>query len=133
MSLNRLRLALPPLRTGMRSLNSTTSSIHDNDPNRLAKEKARNLSGEQDSSAPHKEHAPGWNEHLASESEANVKADQAGPRGKPGRDLQEQTIKQTHEHHHTEAGHKGAEAHVEKPASRTGSEEAVKADRGEHH
>ena len=33
MSLNRLRLALPPLRTGMRSLNSTTSSIHDNDPN----------------------------------------------------------------------------------------------------
>jgi hypothetical protein len=32
---------------------------------------------------------------------------------------------ETHEHHHTEAGHKGAEAHVEKPASRTGSEEAV--------
>jgi hypothetical protein len=24
---------------------------------------------------------------------------------------------ETHEHHHTEAGHKGAEAHVEKPAS----------------
>jgi hypothetical protein len=32
---------------------------------RIAKEKARNLKGEQHSSAPHKEHAPGWNEHLA--------------------------------------------------------------------
>jgi hypothetical protein len=32
---------------------------------RIAREKARNLKGEQHSSAPHKEHAPGWNEHLA--------------------------------------------------------------------
>lgn len=31
----------------------------------LAREKARNLSGTQDTSAPHKEYAPGWNEHLA--------------------------------------------------------------------
>ena len=31
----------------------------------IDKEKARNLAGTQDSSSPHKEHAPGWNEHLA--------------------------------------------------------------------
>lgn len=42
-----------------------------NDPEVLEKEKKRNLRGEQDS--PHVE---GWNEDLASESEAAVKADQ---------------------------------------------------------
>ena len=31
----------------------------------LAKEKARNLKGKQESSAPLKDHAPGWNENLA--------------------------------------------------------------------
>ncbi|ODN84685.1 hypothetical protein L202_00581 [Cryptococcus amylolentus CBS 6039] len=65
---------------------------HGNDPEVLQKEKARNLRGEQDSSAPHKEHAPGWNEHLASDAEANVKADQAGPSGKPGKELQDATV-----------------------------------------
>ncbi|KAJ7104080.1 hypothetical protein B0H15DRAFT_6602 [Mycena belliarum] len=53
------------------------STMHDNDPQVLETEKARNLSGTQHrTSTPHK-HAPGWNEHLASTSEASVKADKA--------------------------------------------------------
>ncbi|KAJ6531866.1 hypothetical protein B0H19DRAFT_966396 [Mycena capillaripes] len=51
------------------------STMHDNDPVTLETEKIRNLSGTQyKTSTPHK-HAPGWNEHLASASEASVKAD----------------------------------------------------------
>ncbi|WWC85395.1 uncharacterized protein L201_000258 [Kwoniella dendrophila CBS 6074] len=68
------------------------SSVHGNDPKIIEEEKQRNLSGNQDSSAPHKEHAPGWNEHLASDSEAAVKADQATKPGKPGKDLQDATV-----------------------------------------
>ncbi|WWD15821.1 hypothetical protein CI109_100245 [Kwoniella shandongensis] len=103
------------------------------DGDTLAKEKARNLSGTQDSSAPHKDHAPGWNEHLASDSEAAVKADQAAPEGKPGKDLQDATVAHTHKHHHTDEGHKGAEHHAAKHnPERTDSEDSVKADRGEH-
>jgi len=52
------------------------STMHGNDPQVLELEKARNLAKKQYiTSAPHK-HAPGWNESLASESEAHVKADQ---------------------------------------------------------
>ncbi|WWC69582.1 uncharacterized protein I206_103525 [Kwoniella pini CBS 10737] len=76
------------------------ASVHGNDPNIIEEEKQRNLKGNQDSSAPHKDHAPGWNEHLASHSEAAVKADQAGPPGKPGKDLQDATVDQTHKKHH---------------------------------
>lgn len=47
-------------------LASSASSRHDNNPEVLQHEKARNLKGEQDSSAPHKDTAPGWNERLAS-------------------------------------------------------------------
>ncbi|KAJ7158690.1 hypothetical protein C8R46DRAFT_1109912 [Mycena filopes] len=54
-----------------------SSTMHDNDPEVLDTEKSRNLSGTQHrTSTPHK-HAPGWNEHLASASEASVKADKA--------------------------------------------------------
>ena len=43
----------------------------------LQREKERNLSGKQGKdSSPH-DHAPGWNEYLASSSEANIKADKA--------------------------------------------------------
>ncbi|WVQ78183.1 hypothetical protein IAT38_000266 [Cryptococcus sp. DSM 104549] len=108
------------------------ASKHDNDPDVLAREKARNLKGTQDSSAPHKEHAPGWNEHLASDAEANIKADQAGPEGKPGKELQDATIGHTHKHHHSEHGRAGAEHHHDRPGPNpTDSEADVKADRGE--
>nr|ODN99712.1 hypothetical protein L204_02145 [Cryptococcus depauperatus CBS 7855] len=76
---------------------------HGNDPDVLAKEKARNLSGTQDSSSPHKEHAPGWNEHLA--------ADQAGPEGKPSKELQDATVNHVNKHHRTDDGIAGTEHH----------------------
>ncbi|KAG6842354.1 hypothetical protein C0991_010644 [Blastosporella zonata] len=64
--------------------------MHDNDPDILEAEKKRNLSNLQHkTSTPHK-HAPGWNEILASESEADVKADRAEPASTS--QLQEQTI-----------------------------------------
>nr|ODN81253.1 hypothetical protein L203_05759 [Cryptococcus depauperatus CBS 7841] len=101
---------------------------HGNDPDVLAKEKARNLSGTQDSSSPHKEHAPGWNEHLASDAEANIKvglygmtrwdeadkllkADQAGPEGKPSKELQDATVNHVNKHHRTDDGIAGTEHH----------------------
>ena len=48
----------------------------------LELEKQRNLAGKQhhSASAPHEEHAPGWNEALASESEAHVKVRRRCPR-----------------------------------------------------
>ncbi|CAE6411102.1 unnamed protein product [Rhizoctonia solani] len=50
------------------------TSQRTNDPEVLEREKHKNLRGEQHS--PHT-HAPGWNEALASDSEAVIKADQA--------------------------------------------------------
>ena len=44
----------------------------------LEKEKHRNLSGEQ-LRTPHIDGAPGWNEHLASAAEANIKVRQTPP------------------------------------------------------
>ncbi|KIL67679.1 hypothetical protein M378DRAFT_159514 [Amanita muscaria Koide BX008] len=54
-----------------------SSTMHGNDPEVLEREKQRNLSKSQHlTSTPH-EHAPGWNEVLASESEASIKADKS--------------------------------------------------------
>jgi len=58
-------------------IQSGGSHVSDNDPEVLEREKERNIKGQQHhTSTPHK-HAPGWNESLASVSEAAVKADQA--------------------------------------------------------
>ncbi|KAF8896322.1 hypothetical protein BD779DRAFT_1495196 [Infundibulicybe gibba] len=73
-----------------------SSTMHDNDPDTLEREKQRNLSNTQHkTSTPHK-HAPGWNEHLASTSEASVKADKA-----PGSvfELQESTVEYIRSRH----------------------------------
>ncbi|KAF8150012.1 hypothetical protein B0H34DRAFT_732107 [Crassisporium funariophilum] len=51
--------------------------MHDNDPETLEREKNRNLSGSQHKTSTPHEHAPGWNEALASASEASVKADKS--------------------------------------------------------
>ncbi|KAM6490533.1 hypothetical protein JOM56_013876 [Amanita muscaria] len=54
-----------------------SSTMHGNDPEVLELEKQRNLSKSQHlTSTPH-EHAPRWNEVLASESEASIKADKS--------------------------------------------------------
>ncbi|RDB26319.1 hypothetical protein Hypma_006634 [Hypsizygus marmoreus] len=66
------------------------STMHDNDPDLLEAEKRRNLSGQQHKTSTPLSDAPGWNETLASESEADVKADRTPPI--PTEDLQAQTI-----------------------------------------
>ncbi|KAJ7227256.1 hypothetical protein GGX14DRAFT_418832 [Mycena pura] len=74
-----------------------SSTMHDNDPETLDLEKARNLAGTQHkTSTPHKQHAPGWNEHLASASEASVKADKTT--GSPD-ELQKTTIEYIQSRH----------------------------------
>ncbi|CAE6507315.1 unnamed protein product [Rhizoctonia solani] len=50
------------------------TSQRTNDPEVLEREKHKNLRGEQHSTHTH---APGWNELLASDSEAHIKADKA--------------------------------------------------------
>ncbi|KAJ6564454.1 hypothetical protein B0H19DRAFT_1258899 [Mycena capillaripes] len=70
-----------------------SSTMHDNDPETLEKEKERHLKGTQDKNSTPHEHAPGWNEPLASSSEASVKADKAG--GDPS-DLQKTTVESRH-------------------------------------
>ncbi|CAE6537119.1 unnamed protein product [Rhizoctonia solani] len=50
------------------------TSQRTNDPEVLEREKQKNLRGEQNSTHTH---APGWNELLASDSEAHIKADKA--------------------------------------------------------
>ncbi|KAF5342408.1 hypothetical protein D9611_001808 [Ephemerocybe angulata] len=52
----------------------SSSTMHDNDPEILEREKQRNLSGQQFEVCT-EPIAPGWNEALASASEAFVKAD----------------------------------------------------------
>ena len=65
----------------------------------LEQKKAKNLSGKQGKgSAPH-EHAPGWNEYLASDSEANVKADKA--EGSP-ETMQRRSVEHIKARHHAD-------------------------------
>ncbi|KAF9072841.1 hypothetical protein BDP27DRAFT_366344 [Rhodocollybia butyracea] len=76
-----------------------SSAIHDNDPEVLEKEKHRNLSKTQHTTSTPHDHAPGWNEHLASTSEAYVKADRSGV---SPQELAEKTIKYVHARHHAD-------------------------------
>ncbi|EJD06543.1 uncharacterized protein FOMMEDRAFT_76424, partial [Fomitiporia mediterranea MF3/22] len=76
------------------------STVHDNDPDVLETEKAKNLSGKQHKgSSPH-ESAPGWNEYLASASEAAVKADrnEAGD----AETLQRKSVEHIRARHHAD-------------------------------
>ncbi|KAF9446819.1 hypothetical protein P691DRAFT_732506 [Macrolepiota fuliginosa MF-IS2] len=80
---------------------NSTSTVHDNDPELLAQEKHRNLSQSQSKTSTPHEHAPGWNEYLASASEANVKADKAP--GSP-QELQSKTIEYVKARHFDSEG-----------------------------
>ncbi|KAJ6492281.1 hypothetical protein C8R45DRAFT_193621, partial [Mycena sanguinolenta] len=75
----------------------TVSARHDNDPETLEREKQRNLSGSQHKTSTPHDHAPGWNEYLASESEASVKADR--PDHPPPEKLQDETVDYVHSRH----------------------------------
>ncbi|KAF9243492.1 hypothetical protein BU15DRAFT_42867, partial [Melanogaster broomeanus] len=65
------------------------STMHDNDPELLEREKRRNLSGDQYGASTPIDNAPGWNESLATASEAFVKADRTTV---TIRDLEKKTI-----------------------------------------
>ncbi|KAF9787420.1 hypothetical protein BJ322DRAFT_1210255 [Thelephora terrestris] len=54
-----------------------SSTVHDNNPDTLEIEKQRNLAQKQHLTSTPIHEAPGWNESLATSSEANVKADQS--------------------------------------------------------
>ncbi|KAF9521571.1 hypothetical protein CPB83DRAFT_865408 [Crepidotus variabilis] len=54
-----------------------SSTMHENDPEVLEREKDKSLSKTRSKSSPHQD-TPGWNETLASASEAAVKADRHG-------------------------------------------------------
>ncbi|KAI0951023.1 hypothetical protein AcW1_008177 [Taiwanofungus camphoratus] len=56
-----------------------SSSVHGNDPHVLETEKHRNLSKNQHKTSTTIPSAPGWNEYLASASEAAVKVRRAAP------------------------------------------------------
>lgn len=89
---------------------SSGSSIHDNDPELLEAEKQKNLKGLQnDTSAPHK-HAPGWNEYLATTSEAYTKADKSDA---PINEIQSTTVEWVKKRH-PPAGGDATETVVEK-------------------
>ncbi|KZV80976.1 hypothetical protein EXIGLDRAFT_780293 [Exidia glandulosa HHB12029] len=108
--------------------------MHNNDPEVLEREKRRNLSDTQhETSTPHKTHAPGWNEALASESEAHIKADQSGA---PVEELVKTTVEYVKRRHPKDGLDQSysLKDEIEGPLSKakesmTGSEEAVKADR----
>ncbi|RXW15285.1 hypothetical protein EST38_g10569 [Candolleomyces aberdarensis] len=74
---SRNTMALKPAAVSCGVRAESTSTMHDNDPEILEREKARNLSGQQFGRVDPHAHAPGWNEALASASEARVKADKS--------------------------------------------------------
>jgi len=78
-----------------------SSTIHENDPVTLENEKARNLQGKQHNTHP--EDAPGWNEALASESEAVIKAQRSSDAGHADpKEMVEKTIQSVMKKHHGE-------------------------------
>ncbi|PPQ69313.1 hypothetical protein CVT25_005914 [Psilocybe cyanescens] len=103
--------------------------MHDNDPELLEKEKHRNLNRNLNdkTSTPH-EHAPGWNELLASASEAAVKADRSdgGPQ-----EMQTRTVEHLRARRSETDGESSTTAHysrdtVSGPLSgATGKEEVI--------
>lgn len=82
--------------------------MHDNDPATLEREKHRNLTGEQ-LKTPHIKSAPGWNENLASSSEAYIKADKH-PHDETIEDLQRETVEYVHTRHSPEERISGRES-----------------------
>eukprot|EP00877_Chromochloris_zofingiensis_P005489 jgi/Chrzof1/14941/Cz09g21170.t1 len=65
------------------------SNMHDNDPEIIEREKKRNLTGK---TPPFIPDTPGWNQYLASDSEAAVHAERYPAEQDPLEKLQEVTI-----------------------------------------
>lgn len=73
-----------------------SSTMHENDPEVLEVEKQRNLSKQQHKTSTPIKNAPGWNQYLASASEAAVKADRSDH---SIHDLQEETVQHVKQRH----------------------------------
>ncbi|KAH7884382.1 hypothetical protein F5I97DRAFT_1889101 [Phlebopus sp. FC_14] len=109
-----------------------TSTMHDNDAEVLEREKLRNLSGRQYGVSTPIEDAPGWNEDLATTSEADVKAD----RSKASlHDIQKKTVEYIRSRHqpdermeHSEASYVRDEVTGPLGSARVGEFEGVVGD-----
>ncbi|KAI0058181.1 hypothetical protein BV25DRAFT_1830352 [Artomyces pyxidatus] len=93
--------------TRIMSTSRQYSTMHDNDPDVLDREKRRSLSRKPYQTSSPMDHAPGWNETLASSSEAYVKADKdvSSPH-----DLVERTMTHTKAKHSPEEAMESGEA-----------------------
>ncbi|KAJ1646673.1 hypothetical protein IWQ61_010174 [Dispira simplex] len=87
-------LLQPRFHTSSSSGRPIGSQMSDNDPSVLSKNKEKVLHHKVKSSI---KEAPGWCENLASDSEANVKADHSGPA--TIETMQEETIEYIREKH----------------------------------
>ncbi|GJF00078.1 hypothetical protein PsYK624_163570 [Phanerochaete sordida] len=94
-----------------------SSTMHENDPELLEVEKQRNLSKQQHKTSTPIKNAPGWNQYLASASEAAVKADRSDH---SIHDLQSETVQHVKDRH----GHGQPEsaASSESKGARSGEE-----------
>ncbi|KAI0091200.1 hypothetical protein BDY19DRAFT_1046901 [Irpex rosettiformis] len=78
-----------------------TSTVNENDPEVIDLEKQRNLRGEQHETSTPIKNAPGWNEYLASASEAAVKADRSELNLNPEQ-LAAETVHHIKDRHHSQ-------------------------------
>ncbi|KIM84102.1 hypothetical protein PILCRDRAFT_818404 [Piloderma croceum F 1598] len=108
-SLRNVSAAGTVARAGTARLQSTRlySTMHDNDPEVLEREKRRTLSGEH-RKTPHMDGVPGWNEHLASSAEASVKADKYATGSVD--EMQRKTVDYVHTRHSPDERLGGREA-----------------------
>ncbi|BFZ62590.1 hypothetical protein YB2330_003691 [Saitoella coloradoensis] len=97
------RQAAPLRSSGVRCMSQasktdgvTGSHMSENDPAKLEEQKQKHLKGQDyDDNGKLVDHAPGWNETLASASEAYIKADKQGDSIE---EMQEKTVKHVKEH-----------------------------------
>ncbi|TDL16554.1 hypothetical protein BD410DRAFT_795202 [Rickenella mellea] len=106
---SRATIAAPRFYTSFRHY---SSAVHENDPKTLDEEKARNLSKKQHATSTPHENAPGWNEYLASASEAHIKADKSD--ATTIESMTTTTIKHVHARHHGDDKVISVEAEYEK-------------------
>ncbi|KAI0766781.1 hypothetical protein BC629DRAFT_1292894 [Irpex lacteus] len=75
-----------------------SSTVHENDPETIEIEKQRNLRKEQHKTSTPIKNAPGWNNYLASASEAAIKADRSDHNPE---ELATETVQHIKERHHS--------------------------------
>ncbi|KIP08224.1 hypothetical protein PHLGIDRAFT_104622 [Phlebiopsis gigantea 11061_1 CR5-6] len=111
------RVAVAPVSRTAAVSQRYSSTVHDNDPEVLEIEKQRNMDKVQHKTSTTIRNAPGWNEYLASSSEAAVKADRSDH---SIHELQSETLEHMEQRH-------GKEPHTDKvsPKGAASGEERV--------